>query len=186
MGKSKAPDLDLRDFSACGPLLDRAAADAWARNASVCLRQHKQRGNIVLRFTDQAAEHRWTVGVHKIDKAMRATFADLPDATEHGAYGVALLAAARHLGATFAQRMYKGPGFDFLLYPPGAAGATDPDDIFGGTWALEVSGILQGSTADVDARLRTKRKQVRRARQLQPTYVAIVEFSEPSTLLELQ
>lgn len=186
--KPKRPkaDLDLRDFSSVGPRLHSSAAAYYGNSASYCLRRHRARGPIFLRYTDTKSERTLRVQAHVITRAVRATFNDLQDATEHGAYGVALLTAALEMGATLAERSYKGPGFDFHLYPPGLGTSLDPDDIFSGTWALEVSGLLQGTAADVDGRLREKRRQVASAAKIQPTLVAIVEFSEPSTTLELQ
>jgi hypothetical protein len=90
------------------------------------------------------------------------------------------------LGATIADRSFKGTGFDFHLNPPGGSAYVDPDDIFAGKWALEVSGILVGDAATVLARLNQKRSQVAAATKLLPTLVAIVEFSEASTILDLQ
>jgi hypothetical protein len=99
---------------------------------------------------------------------------------------MALIIAARELGARFSERTWKGPGFDFFLQPPSSSRQNDADDIFGGRWALEVSGILNGDATDVASRLRQKRQQVLQASQWQRTLVVIVEFSEPSTVLELQ
>lgn len=180
------PDIDLRDFSVVGPRLHKSAADFFGTSASFCLRKHRARGAIVLRYSDSASEKRLRVAVHTITSAVRATFNDLQDATEHGAYGIALLTAAREMGAILAERTWKGPGFDFHLLPPGRKPNQDPDDIFGDNWALEVSGILEGTDADVAARLRQKRKQVAKAAKVRPTLVAVIEFSEPSTTLELQ
>jgi hypothetical protein len=185
-GRRSKADLDLRDFSPVGPRLHSSAAAYYGTSASYCLRQHRAKGAILLRYTDTKSEKTLSVHALPITRAVRATFNDLQDATEHGAYGVALLTAARELGATLAERSWKGPGLDFHLHPPGHEASVDPDDIFSGTWALEVSGLLQGTAADVDGRLRQKKKQVASAAKMQPTLVAIVECSEPSTTLELQ
>ena len=177
--------IDLADFTVVGPNLHPAAAAHFGASASVCLRLHRARGQIGLRLVHSSTELSWKLKTLRVTKAMRATYADLQDATEHGAYGIALLAAGRRLGATLAQRAYKGPGFDFFLQPPGGTSAVDDDDIFAGKWALEVSGSLRGGRKEVHARLREKRSQVASASADRPALVAIVEFSEPSTTLEL-
>lgn len=132
------------------------------------------------------SNHDMSLRVLRITRAIRASCNDMEEATEYGAYGVALLAVARVVGATFAERSYKGPGYDFHLLPPGAAQPADPDDIFGNKWALEVSGTLAGGTTEARARMRKKRKQVAEAKKAQPTLVAIVEFSEPAAIIEMQ
>lgn len=126
-----------------------------------------------------------SVGVLGITKAIKATLGDPDDAAEHGAYGVALLAAAKHLGMRFVRRTYKGPGFDFYLTPPTDRGP-HPDDIFADVWGFEVSGIFGGDVSDVNKRLNRKRKQVADAVKLLPVLIAIVEFSQPVAIFELQ
>lgn len=139
-----------------------------------------------MRLEHAGATSSLSIRTHNITPALLATYNDLQDATEHGAYGIALLSAARALGATVAERSFKGTGFDFHLNPPGAAASADPDDIFADKWALEVSGILKGDAGKVASRLIEKRAQVAAAAQLTTTLVAIVEFSEPYAILELQ
>lgn len=115
---------------------------------------------------------------------MANTYADLQDATEFGAEGVALLVAAKAYGATFHARSFKGPGFDFYLTKPSAT--SDPNDIFGEAWALETTGILKGGPDEIKARLRVKRKQVAQAAREGETWVAVVEFSQPCAIFERQ
>lgn len=177
--------VDLSDFSSVGPLLHPSAAAFFAASASVCLRLHRTRGTILMRLTHPSGEGQCRVKPLRVTRSMRATYADLQDATEHGAYGIALLSAASKLGATFAERSFKGPGFDYFLQPPGDTEPADDDDIFAGKWALEVSGSLRGGPQEVKARLREKRSQVAGAAAQRVALVAVVEFSEPSTTLEL-
>lgn len=167
-------------------MLHSSARAAFGASASRCLRESRRRGAINLRLKHAGATSSLSVRTHNITAALLATYNDLQDATEHGAYGIALLSAARALGATVAERSFKGTGFDFHLNPPGAGTTADPDDIFADKWALEVSGILKGDAGKVESRLAEKRAQVAAAAQLTPTLVAIVEFSEPYAILELQ
>lgn len=178
--------MDMRDLSAAGPMLHSSARAAFGASASRCLRQNRRHGPITLRLEHGGTTSSLSVQTHNITSALLATYNDLQDATEHGAYGIALLSAARALGATVAERSFKGTGFDFHLHPPGAGATSDPDDIFADKWALEVSGILKGDASKVTERLREKRAQVADAAQLTTTLVAVVEFSEPYAILELQ
>lgn len=178
--------MDMRDLSAAGPMLHSSARALFGASASRCLREYKRRGVINLRLEHAGATSSVSVRTHNITRALLATYNDLQDATEHGAYGIALLSAARTLGATVAERSFKGTGFDFHLNPPGSGATTEPDDIFADKWAIEVSGILKGDAAKVEARLAEKRAQVADHAQLTKTLVAVVEFSEPYAILELQ
>lgn len=184
-GGRAVPSIDLRNLAVSAPRLHPSARAFFGASASRCLRAKKRRGEIYLQLEFQNATRPVSVRTHKMTASLLATYNDLQDATEHGAYGLALATAALRLGATVAERSYKGTGFDFHLWPPGAAAASDPDDIFGGTWGLEASGILEGDRATIVARLAQKRSQVAEASESRPVLIAIVEFSEPRTLLDL-
>ena len=177
--------IDLRDFTIVGPLLDNSARMFFGASASVCLRHGKPRGPIRLRFSDGDGSAHLRVSVHPISTAMKKTFADLPEATEFGACGVALLTGATQLGLRFGGRSYKSTGFDFFVAPPGTTLA-DPDDIFGGQWGLEVSGILDGDATTIRDRFKIKRRQVAEAVKIHPVLIAVVEFSEPCAIFELR
>lgn len=125
------------------------------------------------------------IGVHTITKAIKATLGDEDDAVEHGAYGVALLIAATALGMRFVRRSFKGPGFDFYITPP-SPGASDPDDIFADSWGFEVTGIMAGDKTSIRNRLKRKRDQVADSTKILPVLIAVVEFSQPLALFELQ
>lgn len=178
--------IDLRDMSACGRLFDKGARAYYGRAASFCIRHNTPKGAITLRFVADGTALSIDVSVHQITAPIRAVYADTQDANEHGAYGLALLLAATQMGLVFAERSFKGPGFDFYLRAPGPARWADHDDIFGNRWGLEVSGILTGNASDIQRRQKKKRLQVAAAAKLLPVLVAIVEFSEPCAIFELQ
>jgi hypothetical protein len=179
-------DIDLRDLAVAGPRLHRSARDFFGASASRCLREARRRGPIALKLEFERNVRTLSVRTHRMTAPLLATFNDLQDATEHGAYGLALATAAIELGATIANRSYKGQGFDFHLNPPGHADTVDPDDIFAGTWGLEATGVLEGDRATIDARLTQKRLQVADASETRRVLIAVVEFSEPRTVLDLQ
>jgi hypothetical protein len=184
--KSRKPaDLDLHDLSACGPMLSRRAREYFGEVASFCLRQARPRGPVRIRFTAASTVNELVVAVHAVTEAMRRTYADYQDATEHGAYGIALLVAATQLRMRFAGRCYKGPGFDFLLSPPGED-KVDPNDIFADNWGLEATGILRGGEREIRDRFRIKRKQVALAARSRPVLIAVVEFSAATAIFELR
>jgi hypothetical protein len=109
---------------------------------------------------------------------MKAT-ADLQEATEYGAYGVALVIAVKITGIPFVERSAKETGIDYWL-----GDGADERGIFQRTARLEVSGILRGNDKQITARLKTKIIQTKRSDQtLLPAYAIIVEFAEPTARL---
>jgi hypothetical protein len=108
-----------------------------------------------------------------------STYADLQEATEYGAFGVALVVAVKLTGIPFVQRSVKGTGIDWWL----SEGANE-GGLFQRAARLEISGILEGDEGLVSARLNKKLLQSKKSDTTYlPAYVAIVEFSAPSVRL---
>ncbi len=175
----------MRDLSPCGSRLDRSVGMFYGTGASYCLRQHRPRGPIDLEFKADNTALQLDVAVHAISKAVRASFSDVDEAVEYGAYGIALLLAATQMRIRYGDRSFKGTGFDFFVSPPDAPLPDDPDDIFAGHWGLEVSGLMEGDETAIATRQRKKRAQVSEAVKLLPVLVAIIEFSKPIAIFEL-
>ena len=77
------------------------------------------------------------------------------------------------------ERSRKGTGFDYWL------GEKDHDGLpFEGTSRLEVSGILTGTRAQVDSRIRQKKRQMNPTDHLAPGFIAVVEFGTPIACVE--
>jgi hypothetical protein len=117
-----------------------------------------------------------------VTDAQRQTYNDLEEATEHGAYGVAIILLREITGKKAIDRSKKGSGFDYWI------GDTDHDElIFSNKARLEVSGILSGSDSNIAARLRTKLDQVKLSDMSGfPAYIAIIEFGQPKARVELK
>lgn len=94
-------------------------------------------------------------------------------ATEHGAYCVAAL-IVEHCGLEVVERSKKRTGFDFWL-----ATRNCQSNLFQGLTRLEVSGIRNGTEADLEARLRQKIKQTKVFDCDLPAVVVVVEFGGP-------
>jgi hypothetical protein len=107
------------------------------------------------------------------------TCADLQEATEYGAYGIAILVVRETTGKTVLERSAKGPGFDFWI-----GDEEDTELPFQGLMRLEVSGILTGDTNRIACRAQRKKMQVSPSDEQAPALIAIVEFGRPLTLLE--
>ena len=107
-----------------------------------------------------------------------ASCTDLQEATEHGAYGVAILVVKEITGKSIVERSAKGTGFDWWM------GDEDADLPFQKTSRLEVSGILEGGPNEISSRMKIKMKQVSPTDGLGPAHVAVVEFGRPVARVE--
>jgi len=108
------------------------------------------------------------------DEQIRRCWADNEVATEHGAYGIAVLLVTELTGLTVVERSRKGTGFDYWLGPRDSAGP-----LFQQRERLEVSGIRRGTDAAVRSRLREKLDRLQRYGQSPPAIVIVVEFGTP-------
>ena len=170
-GELKLMALARGDIPAVKAPLGACLADA----ASVCLAHegHSEKVSLVV-LGEVTVTYRLVCSV--VDEQTRWTWNDLQDATEWGACGIAILLICHMTPHTVINRARKGNGFDYWL------GRTDDQGLpFQNTARLEVSGILHGSRADLDARVRVKQRQVARSDAMGlPAYVIVVEFSEPA------
>lgn len=125
-----------------------------AEAAAVCLDYHDHGLRVNLEvggtFSGSMALLRFPV-----DDQMRRRYADLQEATEFGACGVAILLARRLVGYTVVERSVEGTGFDYWL-------GHEDDLPFQNKARLEVSGILAGDDAQIAARARQKTEQTQR------------------------
>jgi hypothetical protein len=110
----------------------------------------------------------------EITLQMQSSWADIQEATEYGAAGLAILLVCPLVGLTVVQRSAKGTGVDYWL------GEQEDDYPFTNKARLEVSGILSGTASDRARRMREKQLQTASSHHSQvPAYIVIVEFSEP-------
>lgn len=140
--------------------------------AAVCLdNQHHSQGitlKVMGDYNDQYLLYWPTVTAKMI-----STWADLEDAVEHGAYGLAFLLVISITGLTVIERSIKGTGFDYWI-------GVDNLFPFQNKARLEVSGILNGSNRTIRARLKEKIEQTKKSDNLSlQAYIVIVEFSAP-------
>lgn len=88
----------------------------------------------------------------------------LQEATQYGAYALALLLMRALTGYTVIERARKGTGFDWWL--------GNDDNLFQRKARLEVSGILHGTKRRLNARVRARLRQTRQSDELEiPAYV---------------
>jgi hypothetical protein len=103
------------------------------------------------------------------------TWADLQEATEYGAYGMAIIVVLRLTDTPRVERSAKETGVDYWM-----GEGKDQRGIFQRAARLEVSGILKGNKTKVAARLVEKVAQTKRSDHAGlPAYVVIVDFGGP-------
>lgn len=122
--------------------------------AAVCLDKQQHRSGVPMAVQgDYNAAFRlmWEPLTEKHHRSC----ADIQEATEYGAYGVAILVVRETTGKTVLERSAKGFGFDFWI-----GEEQDADLPFQGLARLEVSAILGGGEQHVMSRMRVKKTQV--------------------------
>ena len=140
---------------------------------SVCFDSQNHNGHVTLKatgaFTDQ-----YEVKYNAVTDQMRRSHNDSEVATENGAYGISILLIEKNTNYTAIEKSRKGTRFDYWL------GAKDDlGSLFERKARLEVSGIRQGTDADINARVNIKRQQIKRSNNPLPAFVSVVEFSAP-------
>lgn len=106
------------------------------------------------------------------DELLR-TYADLQEATEWGAAGVALFLMHHAWGFRRYQRSWKGTGFDFW------ASKDMEGELMEGCDHLEVSGLLNGDSGREQARVMQKLDQISRGGLPGNEVVAVINFGPP-------
>ena len=166
--------LDLSELGNGLPAITPNFGKALAEVAGVCLESqgHAQltlmtiRGHITIRL-----QLTWP----EVTDQARRTWGDSEEATEYGATGVAVLLARQELGYLAIERSPKGTGIDYWL------GEDSRTLSFERKARLEISGILNGSSGKVQARVKEKLQQTYRSDGPLPVFVVVVEFGTPLT-----
>lgn len=176
---------DLKKGSMPGVEADVGASLAQA--AIICFEDSKHSSGVKLLVEgtfQRKPEVRWAPLANP-EQARRSW--DPDEATEKGATGVAVLLIDKFTEYTVVERAMKwigtrrGSGFDYWL---GKKESKSYGSQLLGEARLEVSGIRNGSHADVMARVRQKTSQTEVSDWLRiEAYVAVVEFSSPQSMV---
>jgi hypothetical protein len=153
------------------PLLGGTLANA----AAVCMNVNGHVSGVKLSLSGDYREQLqlyWNGPTERI----RRSYADLQEATEFGAAGVAIATLNQIEGFVVMQRSRKGTGFDYWIARKGEPSGP----LFQGCTPLEVSGILNGDDAELQRRVRIKKQQITGAYSARAK-VAVVEFGTPRT-----
>lgn len=168
--------IDLSGLAAGAYGITSASGESLAQAASVCLESQGHSSpkamGVHTRTSTLTANISWSV----TDNQMRRTWNDDEEATEYGAYGVAILVVRETNHLHVVERSKKGTGFDYWL-----GSSNNEDDLFQKKARLEVSGIRTGSLAKIKGRLNQKMKQTKKSDGKLPAVIVIVEFGTPQT-----
>jgi hypothetical protein len=159
------------------PGLTRACGTLLAEAAAVCLEERQHATGVTLQLTGVRSAQ-FPMQWPPVTDQARRSHNDLQEATERGAYGIAILVVCEFTGMVVVERSKKGPGFDYWL------GDEDDGQLFAGKARLQVSGILSGPRSQLQARARQKKEQIKPSDHLAPGYVAVVEFGTPIACVE--
>ena len=161
------------------PAITPSYAGMLGEAAAVCLEENCHPPGVVLDLVGDSNET-LLITWRELGEEHVSSYSDLEEATEYGAYGIALVAVRELKGKTAISRSAKGGGFDWWV-----GDSEDPQTLpFQGKVRLEVSGILRGRPGQLQARLRQKKKQTDLSDSLGPAIIAIVQFSEPLAHIE--
>src|SRR5260370_29664514 len=165
-------ELDLDSMVHGFPHLSPEGGAMMAQAAMVCLDRQGHRSGVLL-GVDGAFRARFSLSWSKtVTRAMRRFWGDLEEATQQGAYAVAILLIRALTGYTVIERSRKGTGFDWWL------GAED--NLFQGKARLEVSGVLRGTPRAINSRIKARIGRTRQSDNMALTaYVVVVEFGTP-------
>ncbi len=168
--------LELSKLKAGLPGITPSLGEVLFETCLVCLdnQGHKSGINMQVRGISQAnIPLQWDLPV---TNQMRRSWADLPEATELAATGIALLLVLELTNYTVIQRSQKGTGIDYWL----GSRAEDSSLPLRDVARLEVSGILKTDNENViTTRIQQKRVQTGISTHPLPTYIVVVEFSRP-------
>jgi hypothetical protein len=145
-------NMSLAALSEGMPGLTSAHAKTLAEAAAVCLESRNHRTGVMLKRSGLIADD-LHIEWRPVDDQNRRCYADMQEATEWGACGVAILIVKEATGKVVIERSRKGTGFDYWL------GDSDYDGLpFKGISRLEVSGILAGTRNQIEARIKQKKE----------------------------
>ena len=163
-------ELPFHDLANRHPGVTRAIGDSYSEAARICLDRHHV-SPIEISIETSAITHEAFAQWRRTDERERGAWANETDATESGAYGVALAAVELSVGMVAVRRAETRTGADYYIAPPN----TNTDDLE--AWLrLEVSGVDRGDHSILQQRLNQKIQQALDGQNNLPALATIVGF----------
>lgn len=150
-----------------------------AEAASVCLDSQGHPSGVTMDVVG-VRKAQYSISYSPVPESVARSWADIPYAVEHGAYGITALLIQELTGLTILERSRKGTGFDLWL-----GLASDKSSLFDKKARLEVSGILnEDHSNSIQSRVNRKLRQIALSGNQATHYVSVVEFGHPRSHLE--
>lgn len=171
----------IRPINLRTPAITGSYATMLGEAAAVWFEENSHASGVALNLAGVSTQT-FAIQWQKLEAAHKSTYADLQEATEFGAYGIALVVIREVTGKTAIERSAKGGGFDWWI-----GDSEDPSGLpFHGKARLEVSGILRDRGGALETRLQVKRLQTDSSDSLGPAIIAIIEFGQPKAHIEVK
>lgn len=170
----------LRNMASRHPGLTPSLAEHQCEAAAVCLARYHELPPTALDVQAPTRDRKYELIWRFPTPVESAANANEDDATEAGAYAVALASVDSHLGLVTIGRTYRRSGADWHLRPYPVVEQTfdiDRDDVV----RLEVSGVSDDNDSKIRERVRVKRAQA--AARPGPALVAVVGFRSPRVVI---
>ena len=164
-------DLPIKGLSERHVGVTPALGEVYEEAARVCLDRHHSSPQEFM-VADNGVSTTANVDWVSADARTRNAWANTDDATEAGAYCLALASAEATRGLVAVGRAKKLSGVDYLLGAPGL----QVED-FETVMRLEVSGTDEGNASVIRIRLRQKLEQANRVETNPPALATVVGFA---------
>lgn len=162
----KFHDLSTRHFG-----LTDAVSESYTEAAYVCLARHHT-PEVRFQINDNSKISNAIVAWPPVNVRAKAAWNNNTDATEAGAYAVALAAVEHSRGLVAISRAETATGADYYVDE-----ASTPVDDLETSFRLEISGVDAGNQADVERRLVNKVKQAQAGNSNLPAIACVVGFA---------
>jgi hypothetical protein len=171
----RSSKLPIHDLAERHPGVTRAVSDSYAEAARVCLDRHhiSPVDFVLIRGSSVEVVVDWTA----TDERTKGAWANETDATEAGAYCIALAAIETTDGLLAVSRSETRTGADYYL------GYSEHLEDLERSCRLEVSGVDAGALSVLQSRLRAKREQAAAGKSSLPAIAAVVGFSAKRVLI---
>lgn len=171
----KNGDLQFETLADRHPGISGPVGASHAEAARVCLHHHAHVPPKPVAVVDDGEATVCVARWREADARARAAWANTIDATEAGAYALALAAVEARRGLAAVRRAHTKTGADYYLGLPGDRSEDLDAPIL---YRLEISGTDSGAARDITARLRQKRQQARDGESDLPAIVSVVAFAQ--------
>lgn len=188
-------NIRLEDLAAQIPVISEPKAASYIESCKVCFDIHYHRSGVSMSVNYTKDRHKvgvWWDG--EVTERNRRACADATKRVDEGTCAIALLLLMQFANLVAVEVSQKRNGIDYYLANSNDADFDDDHLIFNRTAVLEVSGIqTQRGSNTIASRIKTKQDRLVKYSTSTtsqtvdlPTYICVVEFSEPEAQVALE